>query len=299
MIEFISERLLALLGLFCEEGKKGVYCPDKTPDPSELSEEFKDKAKETSDIIHVGISKFINGINKLEEEDLIEFSPKNKVYRITDKGYWYYINHYLSRIDHLTKKNAIEFFDRAEEDYIKNRYGKAYAGLVNAIEELAKHHTIHRRSRYLSKLKSKEEGELQTTSKSDEISEARFREVFKEHELKRNRALTQSLLYLLNTSDQEKRKLVVNSIFSGNFDKLPELKKRFELFRKMWTLRNKGLYVEGDASGPENIKKEDYDLLSSVWKPVFKELKDGQGSLISLQGISIEKIEEMISSYFK
>ncbi|MHA1785040.1 MAG: hypothetical protein ACTSVE_07555, partial [Candidatus Helarchaeota archaeon] len=68
--------------------------------------------------------------------------------------------------------------------------------------------------------------------------------------------------------------------------------------RKMWILRNKGLYVEGDATGPKNIKKEDYDLLSSVWKPVFKELKDGQSFLISLKGISIEKIEEVISSYF-
>ncbi len=162
----------------------------------------------------------------------------------------------LFKISRNAKKNSETFLAEAKEFAAKQKFARAYAFLVFALEEAAKQNICNMYDLWLTELKaSKNAGR---NPEGPEISEKKVKEMFSSHASKRITVLTQLIFALTNTFDLEKRTRIIQAIHNSDPKNDVELQDLIRVFNKMYKLREMALYIEIDGTGPDKITEADY-----------------------------------------
>ncbi len=203
----------------------------------------------------------------------------------------------LSKVSELSRLNAEQYLNDAKILAGKGKYGHAYFLLTLCIEELAKS--------IICKIKEIDETEIVVAAGSKRppkgvigIQEEKINAIFKgsqAHNEKRLTIITQYVFQLMNTFNQTVREKVTVAIIKMNPKEYPPLEALLKSFKKMFSLRNKSTYVDKDGSGPDDIKKEDYDELLKICEET---LLRGHG-FTSYANVPYNKTEEDIKAMLK
>jgi AbiV family abortive infection protein len=195
----------------------------------------------------------------------------------------------MSMVAASAKKNSEMFLEEAKDFAIKQKFARAYAFLVFALEEAAKKSICNMHDIWLIELEvSKKAGR---NPEGPEISEKKVEEVFKNHHSKRITVLTQLIFALTNTFDLEKRTRIINAIHNADPESDPELKNLIQIFKKMYKIRATSLYVEADNTGPTDINEADYLELIRYVEII---VNDRGGTFTSFKNEKYEETEEKI-----